>query len=111
MVAASAELARLRPTAGARFLLELERAAPDGRTAAYRAWVITPDATWAYAAALVAGAEPALTADGVAAPAELEAALTMIARLTARSAGAKGEDGLAPWPQRVLRWRGPGRGA
>ena len=89
------ELDRLRPTEGARFLLEHER---DG---AYRAWVITPDARFAYRAALVEGEEPTLTADGDPAPAELEKMLRMIARLTARSG--------APWPHRVLRWRGPGR--
>lgn len=106
-----AELARLRPTEGARFLLEREALGADGASARYRAWVIVPDTRWAYAVALVAGAEPALTALAAAAPAELEAALAMIARLTARSAAKKDDDGLAPWPHRVLRWRGPGRGA
>jgi hypothetical protein len=91
------ELSRLRPSEGARFLFERE-----GETATYRAWVITPEAQFAYRAALVAGAEPELVVDGEAAPAALEHTLRMIARLTARS----GE----PWPHRVLRWRGPGRG-
>jgi hypothetical protein len=91
------ELDRLRPTEGARFLLEHEDA---GR---YRAWVITPDARFAYRAALVEGEEPELTVDGDPAPEALEKVLRMIARLTARSG--------APWPHRVLRWRGPGRGA
>jgi hypothetical protein len=34
----------------------------------------------------------------------------MVAKLTARAAGKKREDGMPPWPARVLRWRGPGRG-
>jgi hypothetical protein len=91
------ELSRLRPSEGARFLLER-----DGETTSYRAWVITPEARFAYRAALAAGEEPELVADGDPAPAELEKMLRMIARLTARSG--------APWPNRVLRWRGPGRG-
>jgi hypothetical protein len=101
-----AELARLRPTEGARFLLERDTAA--GATACYRAWVIVPDARFAYRADLTAGAEPALTAEGDPAPPELEDMLRMIARLTARSAARP--DALTPWPQRVLRWRGKGRG-
>ena len=36
-------------------------------------------------------------------------ALQMLAKLTARSASKKREDGLSPWPSRLLRWRGPGR--
>ena len=90
------ELDRLRPNEGARFLLEREGEGP-----AYRAWVITPEARFAYRAALAEGEEPELTAEGEAAPPELEKMLRMIARLTARSG--------APWPHRVLRWRGPGR--
>ncbi len=90
------ELDRLRPAEGARFLLER-----DGDGSAYRAWVITPEARFAYRAVLTEGAEPELTVDGDPAPPELEKMLRMIARLTARSG--------APWPHRVLRWRGPGR--
>ncbi len=105
-----AELARLRPTEGARLVLELETADGEGGGARYRGWVIVTTAAWPYRIELRAGAEPALTAVGDAAPDDLEAALAMIARLTARAAGKKGADGLTPWPHRVQRWRGPGRG-
>lgn len=98
-----AELARLRPTEGARFLLELDGV--EGEAARYRAWIIVPDARFGYGALLVPGGEPALTADDQPAPAELEKMLRMIAKLTARSI--KGD---TTWPNRVLRWRGKGRG-
>jgi hypothetical protein len=100
--------AHTRPTAGARFRLVL--AGVDGARARYDAAVLTPDAEHAYALELEPGAEPGVRAVGAAAPAPLEAALTMIARLTARGAVKRAEDGLPPWPPSLLRWKGPGRG-
>jgi hypothetical protein len=97
----------LTPTAGARFVLERVGASADA--ARYAGRILTPDATYAYDVALAAGEEPALTARA-AAPAELEKALAMIARLCARGAAKRAEDGLPPWPERITRWRGPGRG-
>jgi hypothetical protein len=98
----------LTPEAGARYLLEL--VGGDGASARYRAAVVTPDQRFDYDAVLVDDGTATLTAHGAAAPAELEASLHMLARLTARSATKKRDDGMPPWPQRVLRWRGPGRG-
>jgi hypothetical protein len=101
----------LAPEAGARFLLELapgERG--DGARARYAAAVITPEQRFDYDAELADDGAAALTARAAAAPLDLEEGLQMIARLTARSASKKREDGLPPWPHRVLRWRGPGRG-
>jgi hypothetical protein len=92
--------AHTRPTAGARFRLVL--AGVDGARARYDAAVLTPDAEHAYALELEPGAEPGVRA--------VEAALTMIARLTARGAVKRAEDGLPPWPPSLLRWKGPGRG-
>ncbi len=97
-----------RPTAGARFRLVL--AGVDGERARYDAAILTPEAEHGYAIELVAGAAPEVRAVGVAAPAPLEAALTMIARLTARGATKRIEDGLPAWPPTLLRGRGPGRG-
>jgi hypothetical protein len=97
----------LTPTAGARYVLE--RVGVDGRAASYRARILTPDATYAYDAQLSADAEPALSS-GAAAPAELEKVLVMIARLTARAVDKRMEEGLPAWPERITRWRGPGRG-
>jgi hypothetical protein len=96
----------LTPTDGARFLLELER--DDGARASYRAAIYTPDATYEVAATLGDDGSVELPATG--APAELDDMLHMLARLTARGAARKRDDGLPPWPPRVLRWRGPGRG-
>lgn len=101
----------LRPTAGARFLLERESVAADHRRARYRALVLTPDATYAYAGDLVAGDEPALAPTGAPAPDDLVDTLVMLARLTARGVDKRLADGMPPWPERILRWRGPGRGA
>ena len=96
----------LTPTHGARLLLERER--DEGTRARYRVAIYTPEATYAGTATLDDTGEAALVLEG--APAELAEALATLAKLTARSAAKKREDGLPPWPARVLRWRGPGRG-
>ena len=90
-----AELARLRPSDGARYVLELDIS--DNASARYRAWVVTPSAAFAYSASLAPAAEPSLSAVAAAAPPEQLARLTMFARLLARSA--------PPWPHRIVRWR------
>ena len=92
----------LTPTAGARYVLE--------RTgdAAYTGRIYTPDATYEYAVAMAA--DPVLEVRGTSAPADLEDQLRMIARLTARGADKRAADGMPAWPERITRWRGPGRG-
>ena len=95
-----------KPTAGARFLLERER--EDGAHAVYRVAIHTPDATYGGMATL--GEDGTVDLPPTGAPDELESTLAMLARLMARGAAKKREDGLPPWPARVLRWRGPGRG-
>ena len=96
----------LTPTEGARFLLE--RLEEDTGGAKYRATIFTPEATHAGTAELLEdGTATVLIAT---APAELVEVMQMLAKLTARSAAKKREDGFPPWPARVTRWRGPGRG-
>ncbi|HEY1813953.1 MAG TPA: hypothetical protein VGG74_16495 [Kofleriaceae bacterium] len=95
----------LTPTEGARFLFERERA--DDAGARYKVTIYTPDATFAGHAQLGFDGSAALE---VTAPAELVQAAEMFAKLTARSAAKQQDDGMPPWPARVLRWRGPGRG-
>ncbi|MEO6773692.1 MAG: hypothetical protein ABI467_11840 [Kofleriaceae bacterium] len=96
----------LTPTEGARFLLE--RLAEHAVAAEYRATIFTPSATHAGSAQLGDDGSAIVTIAG--APAELVEVMHMLAKLTARSAAKKREAGLPPWPARVLRWRGPGRG-
>jgi hypothetical protein len=91
----------LRPTSGARFLLERER--DDGTRAVYRAAVFTPDANYESRATLVDDGSVELAPTG--AGDELDAALAMFAKLTARGAAKRRDDGLVAWPARVLRWR------
>jgi hypothetical protein len=98
----------LRPTEGARFLLERERELDGGTRAVYRAAIYTPDAEFASSATVVDDGAFELAPTG--APDELHDMLAMQARLLARGAAKRREDGLAAWPARVLRWRGPGRG-
>lgn len=86
----------------------LERKQDDGERARYRAVIFTPDATYEGSATLCDDGSFEIEAAG--APEELFSTLQMLAKLTARSAAKKREDGLPPWPARVLRWRGPGRG-
>jgi hypothetical protein len=95
----------LTPTEGARFLLE--RASEAGATAVYKAAIYTPDATYEGRATLADDGSVTLE---ITAPAELTEMLTMVGKLTARAAAKKRADGLPPWPPRVLRWKGPGRG-
>lgn len=96
----------LTPTEGARFLLEREHDA--GASARYRVAIYTPDATYEGRATL--HDDGAVEVDIAGAPDALVAMLQMLAKLTARGAAKKRDDGLPPWPARVLRWRGPGRG-
>ncbi len=93
-----------RPTTGARFLLELERV--DGTRATYKATIFTPDADYTSTAVLDEDGSVELAPTG----STLDDTLVMLAKLTARGAAKRREDGLPPWPQRLLRWRGPGRG-
>jgi hypothetical protein len=99
----------LRPAEGARFLLEREAIEPDGGAARYRATIFTPDAEHRYGLALRDDGDAALSGGGVA-DADLETRLVEQARSIARAAARRRADGLPPWPERVLRWRGPGRG-
>lgn len=96
----------LTPTEGARFLLE--RVKDDGARARYRTAIYTPDATYEGYATLCD--DGTVEIEPSSAPEALSSTLEMLAKLTARSAAKKREDGLPPWPARVLRWRGPGRG-
>lgn len=95
----------LTPTQGARFLFE--RASEDAAGARYRVAVFTPDATFAGTASLGYDGSVALALEG---PADVAAAAEMFAKLTARAAQKHRDDGLPPWPARITRWRGPGRG-
>jgi hypothetical protein len=96
----------LRPREGARFLLE--RRHVTGARAEYRAAIFTPEQAFEGTAVLDDAGGVELAIDG--APAELVDMLHMLARLTARAAAKRRDDGLPAWPARVLRWRGPGRG-
>jgi hypothetical protein len=98
-----------RPSAGARFLLELEARVDGDATVVYRATVYQPDRETAYRAELTMDGGASLVPVSAPAEASLEDMLLMIARLTARGARKRHEDSMPPWPQRVTRWRGPGR--
>lgn len=110
MPISDAERRALWPQDGARLLLD--RLAAEPARATYAAWVLTATTEHAYQAALDDTGAVALTAVATvaAAPADAEDDLRMLARLTARAAAKRVADGLPPWPPRVLRWRGAGRG-
>ncbi|MGE5184053.1 MAG: hypothetical protein ACM31C_18410 [Acidobacteriota bacterium] len=91
----------LAPEAGARFLLELDSAG-DAASAAYRVAIYTPGEVYEGTATLDDEGGVTLAID---APAPLVERLEMFAKLTARAAGKRREDGLPAWPARVLRWR------
>ena len=97
----------LRPTEGARFLLE--RMDHTVRGATYRATIYTPEAEYAATASLADDDSVEVAPSG--APRELDDALATQIRLLARGAAKRTEEGLPTWPARLLRWRGPGRGS
>jgi len=91
----------LHPTEGARFLLE--RTEDLGARAIYRASVYTPDAVFTGTATVDDDGTVALADTG--APGELDVRLGTIAKLLARDAQKRREDGLVVWPARIMRWR------
>ena len=94
----------LHPSDGARYLLERDGEPEAGGTRArYRAVIYTPDAEFAATAVLCDDGSVELAPGG--APDELRARLLSLARLVARDAARLRDDGMPPWPQRVLRWR------
>src|SRR5690606_9775544 len=102
------------PEQGARYALE--RASEAGDAATYRASIYTPDQRYDYDLTLALGGEPALSPSGTEPPPpareQLVAQLLAIAKQVTRKAGKARDDGLPQvWPRRVLRWKGPGRGA
>ena len=99
----------LHPEEGARFLFELQDGASDD-AAVYDASVFTPDQRFDYRVALESSGGYVVEVQGTSAGPELEKRLGNFARQIARAASGKLDDGLPPWPARVLRWRGPGRG-
>lgn len=110
MATGSGSGSSLFPAEGARFLLERQAIEDAGGAARYRAAVYTPAEAFEYAALLRAGGEVEMAPVGSRAPAELEDKLLAHARQVARAAARKAAEELPPWPHRVLRWRGPGRG-
>jgi hypothetical protein len=109
MATSEAERTRLRPSVGTRLLLD--RIAIDGGHAHYQAWILSLERETSYHADLDDTGAVTLTPSSASARPDEEAALHMLAKLTARGARKRADDGLPPWPPRVLRWRGPGRGA
>lgn len=100
----------MHPSEGVRILLERRRVGEDGASADYLASVFTPESRFDYDARLDKGGAVELTARGEPAGEELEKKLKNIAGSIARAAGRKLADDLPPWPRRINRWRGPGRG-
>lgn len=93
------------PSEGARYVFVRTR--ETGDTATYNVTIHVRDAS--YEGRAILGEDGSVELN-LTAPDELTAMAHMIAKLTARAAMKKREDGLPPWPEHVTRWRGPGRG-
>jgi hypothetical protein len=103
-------MSSLRPAQGARFLLDRDGADGTGGSARYRGGVYTRDSEHCFVLVLAEdGSATIESADGEADAEHVERLLDL-ARSTARAAARRRSDGLSPWPDRVVRWRGPGRG-
>ncbi|MEM9487513.1 MAG: hypothetical protein AAGC55_00145 [Myxococcota bacterium] len=100
----------LHPTEGARFLFERQSEAEDHTSAVYLAAVYTPDQVYRYRVDMMLDGSVSIAMQDRSAGEKLDKTLTALARMMARTAGKKLADELPPWPHRVLRWRGPGRG-
>ena len=92
----------LHPTEGARFLLE--RTTDNGASATYKASIYTPDAVATTTASLAEDGTATL-AGPTGAAIDLDERLLNIAKLVARDAPKRRDDGLVVWPARILRWR------
>jgi hypothetical protein len=102
------------PSEGAKLLLERQRVADDGERADYTASIYLPDRRYDFDARLAMDGSAELSPrednpDPTPDPA-IAKALTNIAKSIARAAKRKRDEGLPPWPHRINRWRGPGRG-
>lgn len=100
----------LHPTEGIRLLLEREEIDGDVQGARYAAKIYTVTDCFSYTAELTMEGAATLVAIGAAATKTDEDNLSKLAKSTARAAKRKLAESLPPWPPRVLRWRGPGRG-
>jgi hypothetical protein len=94
----------LHPTEGARFLLERATQSEDGARATYRVSIYTPGAVFSTTAQLADDGTVTLAAP-TAAPGDLDDRLANLAKLLARDAPKRREDGLVVWPARIMRWR------
>jgi hypothetical protein len=99
----------LHPQDGARYLLERERGGDDDRDAIYRASVYLPAAIrvepMTTTLVLSEDGSVAFTVGAAAIDEPHNKSLLTFAKLTARAAPNRRQDGLPTWPQRVLRWR------
>ena len=98
------------PDEGAKLLLERASVAEDCQSAAYVATIFVPDRRYDFDAALAMDGTASLEPREDHPDPALEKALTNIAKSIARAARRKRDEGLPPWPHRINRWRGPGRG-
>ena len=91
----------LHPSEGARFLLE--RTSDDGARATYKASIYTPTSVFTVTAQLSDDGSAVVPPAG--APEDLDERLVIVAKLIARDATKRRDDGLVVWPARILRWR------
>jgi len=104
----------LHPTEGIRLLLTLAKdheGECGSATVKYDAAIYTTDSQFLYLATLSDDGTVALVAESQSANEPDEKQLRNICASIARAAKRKRNDDLPPWPARVLRWRGPGRGS
>lgn len=104
---ASAPSAPSAPSAGARYLLVRRSQEEEGGLSCARYDAEIATAAVSYRAELLLREDGSfeLAPVGEPAPEELQKALGMFAKLTARGAPARRTEGVPVWPARVTRWR------
>ena len=100
----------LHPSDGIRLLLERLSVGESGEEASYGGGIYTPEHYFEIRCTLNMDGSALVEHKAEDCPEELLTKFENIAKSTARGAKRKLADGLPPWPERVLRWRGPGRG-
>jgi len=104
----------LHPSEGIRMLLQRVSIGEEAANAEYTGQVFTPSEVFGFEVKLALDGSAKLLALPGDSPdkvdEEHEKSLLKLSKSIARAAKRKLEDKLPPWPPKILRWRGPGRG-
>ncbi len=100
----------LHPTEGIRLLLERKSISEDQQSAVYGGAIYGVESLYLSVVRLAMDGSAEIVEESENTDPAALSALLKLSKSTARAAKRKHSEKLPPWPPRVLRWRGPGRG-